>query len=125
MTILSFLCRLIPGSRCAGAPLMPERATASGMSADLGQREAKNEALREERLRHMGGKTEARAAQPASFQTSDVTSRQRPEQSYAPRTSANLGQKDARVEAQSQKQSRHMEGGPAVARKKKPKKRPR
>ena len=125
MTILSFLCRLIPGSRCAGEPPMPEQATPSGMSADLGQREAKNEALGEERLKHMGGQTEPRAAQAASFQAADVTSRVRPEQSAAPSTSANLGQKDANVEAQSKEQSRHMEGGPAAARQKKARKRPR
>jgi hypothetical protein len=125
MTILSFLCRLIPGSRCAGEPPVPQQATPSGMSADLGQREAKSEALREEQLKHMGGKTDARAAQAASFQAADVTSRVRPEQSAAPRTNANLGQKDANVEARSKDKSRHMEGAPAAARQKKARKRPR
>jgi hypothetical protein len=63
MTILSFLCRLIPGSRCAGEPTTPEQAAASRTSADLGQKEAKTEALSEQQLRHMEGGPEARAAQ--------------------------------------------------------------
>jgi hypothetical protein len=127
MTILSFLCRLIPGSRCAGEPPKPEQASPTGTSADLGQREAKNEALREEQLKHMGGGTEARPAQTyTSFQAADVlTSRARPEQSAAPRTSADLGQKEAKVEAQSKDQSRHMEGGPKARSAQKAKRRPR
>jgi hypothetical protein len=108
---------------------MPEQASPTGTSADLGQREAKNEALREEQLKHMGGGTEARAAQTySSFQAADVlTSRARPEQSAAPRTSADLGQKEAKVEAQSKDQSRHIEGGPKArsAQQKKAIRRPR
>jgi hypothetical protein len=125
MTILSFLCRLIPGSRCE--PPRPEQATSSATSADLGQREAKNEALREEQLKHMGGGTEARAARPyaASSQSADVlTSQVPPQQSAAPRTTADLGQKEAKVEAQSKEQSQHMEGGPAAKSAKRKKRRP-
>ena len=51
MTILSFLCRLIPGSRCADEPTRPETA-ASRTSADLGQREAQSEALGKEQLKN-------------------------------------------------------------------------
>jgi hypothetical protein len=109
---------------------MPEQASPTGTSADLGQREARNEERREEQLKHMGGGTEARAAQTytASFQAADVlTSRARPEQSAAPRTSADLGQKEAKVETQSKDQSRHMEGGPKArsAQQKKARRRPR
>jgi len=55
MSVLSFLCRLIPGSRCAGEPPRPEQTAAAMTSADLGQKEAKMEAQREEQLRHMEG----------------------------------------------------------------------
>jgi hypothetical protein len=52
MTLMNFLCRLFPG-RCE--PLKAEEPAASTTNADLGQKEAKNEALREEQLRQMGG----------------------------------------------------------------------
>jgi hypothetical protein len=97
---------------------MPEQATPSGTSADLGQREAKNEVLREEQLKHMGGGTEARAVQTSyagSPRAADaLASQARPEQSAVPRTSADLGQNEAKVKAQSKEQSRHMESGPAA-----------
>ena len=54
MTILSFLCRLIPGSRCADEPPRPETAGAS-TDADLGQGEAEAEAMSKEQLRDMEG----------------------------------------------------------------------
>jgi hypothetical protein len=49
---MNFLCRLFPG-RCE--PPKVEEPVAPTTSADLGQKEAKNEALREEQLRHMEG----------------------------------------------------------------------
>ena len=52
MTIMSFLCRLFPG-RCE--PPKTQETAATTTNADLGQTEAKNEALREEQLKHMGG----------------------------------------------------------------------
>ena len=127
--ILHLFCRLFSG--CAGeSPPKPEQTAAPTATADLGQREAKNEARREDQLKHMGGGTEARAAQsyPASSQPIEaLTSRARPEQSAAPRTSADLGQKEAKVGAQSKEQSRHMEAGPKArpAQQKKAKRRPR
>ena len=59
MTIMSFLCRLFP-LRCE--PPKAQETAAPTTSADLGQTEAKNEALREEQLRHMegGGKPKKR-----------------------------------------------------------------
>jgi hypothetical protein len=65
MTILSLLCRLIPGSRCAGEPTRPETTAAPTTSADLGQKEAKTEAQSKEQLTHMEGGRKARPAQQA------------------------------------------------------------
>jgi len=63
--ILSLLCRFIHGC-CPGevheSP-KPEQAAASTTSADLGQREAKDEALRKEQLRHMAGGPAAKTTQ--------------------------------------------------------------
>jgi hypothetical protein len=51
--ILNFLCRLFSG-KCE--PRRPEQAAPSpATSADLGQKDAKNEAASEEELRHMEG----------------------------------------------------------------------
>jgi hypothetical protein len=60
MSLLSFICRL---RRCPCEPPRPEQTTATATSADLGQKEAKNEALRQEQLRHMEGGQPARSAQ--------------------------------------------------------------
>jgi hypothetical protein len=61
MTLMRFLCSLFPG-RCE--PSTPEQssATADQKKADLGQKEAKDEALSEEQLRHMEGAKAAKAA---------------------------------------------------------------
>jgi hypothetical protein len=48
MTLMNFLCRCF-SSRCE--PPKPEQTTRS--NADLGQKEAKDEAVSEEQLRHM------------------------------------------------------------------------
>jgi hypothetical protein len=58
--ITNLLCRLFP-RRCA--PKGQEQATAPATGADLGQREAKREALSEEQLEHMEGGAAARSAQ--------------------------------------------------------------
>ena len=60
MTLMSFLCSCFRGR---GEPPRPEHTTASATSADLGQKEAKNEAQSEEQLRHMEGGPAARSAQ--------------------------------------------------------------
>jgi hypothetical protein len=60
MTLMSFLCSCFRG-RCE--PPRPEQTAATTTSADLGQKEAKNEALSEEQLRHMEGEQAARSAQ--------------------------------------------------------------
>ena len=60
MTLMNFLCRLFPG-RCE--PPKTEEPAAPKTGADLGQKEAKNEALREEQLRHMEGGGADRSAQ--------------------------------------------------------------
>ena len=61
MTIMSFLCRLFP-LRCE--PPKAQETAAPTTSADLGQTEAKNEALREEQLRHMEGGGPAQRTKP-------------------------------------------------------------
>jgi hypothetical protein len=53
----NFLCRIF-----SCVPSEPER-TDDRSTADLGQKEAKNEALSEEQLRHMQGGPEAKSAQ--------------------------------------------------------------
>src|SRR5688572_4854701 len=58
MTLMRLLCDCFRG-RC-GSP-RPEQ-TVTTTSADLGQKEAKNEALSEEQLRHMEGGPKAKAA---------------------------------------------------------------
>jgi hypothetical protein len=58
--ITNLLCRLFP-RRCA--PKSQEQTTAPATGADLGQREAKREALSEEQLEHMEGGAAARSAQ--------------------------------------------------------------
>ena len=83
MTLMSFLCRVLPG-RCE-PPKAQEAAPTT--SPDLGQTDAKNEARREEQLRHMEGGG------------ADSTK------------SADLGQRKAKNEAQREDQLRHMEGG--------------
>jgi hypothetical protein len=60
MTLMSFLCSCFRG-RCESR--RPEQTTGPATSADLGQKEAKNEALSEEQLRHMAGGPEAKTAQ--------------------------------------------------------------
>jgi hypothetical protein len=55
MTLMSFLCRLFPG-RCE-----PPKAEHPATSADLGQTAAKDEALREEQLKHMEGGDQERS----------------------------------------------------------------
>jgi hypothetical protein len=106
---------------------MPEQqGTSSAGSADLGQRDAKNQAQREEQLKRMGGGAEA-AQTYTSFQAADVLTRQASPPQNAARTSADLGQKEAELEAQTKEQSRHMEGGPAAksAKRKKATRQPR
>ena len=100
MTVMSLLCRLFHG-RCEPA----EQRAAPTTSADLGQTEARTEALREEQLRHMeGGRSERSVGR-----------------------SAELGQKEAKNEVLREEQLRQMEGGrPArTAQRTKPKKRRR
>src|SRR5262245_44026256 len=58
--ITNLLCRLFP-RRCA--PKGQEQTTAPATGADLGQREAKREALSDEQLEHMEGGAAARSAQ--------------------------------------------------------------
>jgi hypothetical protein len=59
--ILNFLCRLFSG-KCE--PRRPEQAAPSpATSADLGQKDAKNEAASEEGLRRMEGGPAAKTAQ--------------------------------------------------------------
>jgi hypothetical protein len=59
--ILNFLCRLFSG-KCE--PRRPEQAAPSpATSADLGQKDAKNEVASEEQLRHMEGGPAAKTAQ--------------------------------------------------------------
>jgi hypothetical protein len=58
--MMNLLCRLFP-RRCG--PKNREQTTAPATGADLGQREAKREALSEEQLEHMEGGAAARAAQ--------------------------------------------------------------
>lgn len=55
MTITSFLCRLYRG-RCEPKAEHPTT------NADLGQKEAKEEALREEQLKHMEGEDRERSS---------------------------------------------------------------
>jgi hypothetical protein len=84
MTIMSFLCRLFPG-RCE-----PPKAEQRAPSADLGQTEAKNEALRKEQLKHMEGGERGRSASGGS---------------------ADLGQTEAKNEALREEQLRRMQTG--------------
>jgi hypothetical protein len=84
MTIMSFLCRCFSG-RCE-----PPKAERPTTSADLGQKEAKDEALREEQLKHMGGKDRERSASAGS---------------------PDLGQTEAKNEAMREEQLKHMHGG--------------
>jgi hypothetical protein len=60
MTLLSFLCSCFRG-RCE--PSRPGQTAPTTTSADLGQKEAMNEALSEEQLRHMEGGPKAKTAQ--------------------------------------------------------------
>jgi hypothetical protein len=53
MTLMNFLCRLLP-SHCPPEQPRSERPAAK-TSADLGQKEAKTEAQSEEHLSHMKG----------------------------------------------------------------------
>jgi hypothetical protein len=103
MTIMSFLCRSYHG-RCE--PPKAEQPAAPTTSADLGQTEARTEALREEQLRRMEGGGPERSAS---------------------RRSADLGQKEAKNEALREEQLRQMEGGrpERTAQRTKPKKRRR
>ena len=57
--VMNFLCRLFSG-RCD--PKQDQNAGTT-IRADLGQKEAKNEALSEEQLRHMEGGPVAKSAQ--------------------------------------------------------------
>ena len=57
MILSNFLCRIF-----SCVPSEPEQ-TAARPRADLGQKEAKNEALSEEQLRHMEGGPAASSAQ--------------------------------------------------------------
>jgi hypothetical protein len=57
--MMNLLCRLFRWC----APKSQGRTTAPATGADLGQREAKREALSEEQLEHMEGGAGARAAQ--------------------------------------------------------------
>ena len=57
MILSNFLCRIF-----SCVPSEPEQ-TDARPRADLGQKEAKNEALSEEQLRHMQGGPEAKSAQ--------------------------------------------------------------
>lgn len=99
MTIMRFLCDLLPG-RCE-PPKAQE--TARTTSPDLGQEEAKNEARREEQLRQM---EDGRADR------------------FASTKSADLGQSVAKNEAHREEQLRHTEGKPQrTAQRTKPKKR--
>jgi hypothetical protein len=60
MTLMRFLCSFFPG-RCE--PPKPEQTAAPTTSADLGQREAKNETLSDQQLRHMEGGPATESAQ--------------------------------------------------------------
>ena len=65
MTLLNLLCRFFPG-RCASEvrePPRAERTVTPTTSADLGQMEAKIEALSKEQLRQMEGGRAAKSAQ--------------------------------------------------------------
>ena len=86
MTVMSFLCRCFHG-RCE--PPKAKQPAAPMTSADLGQTEARTEALREEQLRHMEGGSERSAS----------------------RRSAELGQEEAKNETLREEQLRQMEGG--------------
>jgi hypothetical protein len=58
--VMDLLCRLFP-RKCA--PKSREQTAAPATDADLGQREAKREALSEEQLEHMEGGAAAKSAQ--------------------------------------------------------------
>ena len=65
MTLMRFLCCLWPG-RCPSEvrePPRPEQTATPTTSADLGQTEAKTEALSKEQLKHMEGGQAAKSAQ--------------------------------------------------------------
>jgi hypothetical protein len=96
MTIMSFLCRLVPG-RCEAPPKAEQPTT----RADLGQTDAKNKSLYEEQARHMESGEPERSA------------------SKGP----NLGQEEAKDEARGEGQLGQMQTGrpQKTARRTKPK----
>lgn len=57
--VMNFLCRLFSGA----CDRKPDQKATSAANADLGQKEAKNEALSGEQLRHMEGGPAAASAQ--------------------------------------------------------------